>query len=204
MRSPFASEATAFRFVVLTVAAFSIVLAAELLGGHRAAVPVWVAVSVATAAVYLHPRRRNRLRTAPAHVGPPGERRLIVVAQEPPPAQALEEIRDRADRVLVVSAATVPFLRRWTSDLDAAHEKARQRVETTVAELRNLNTPTQGLVGYDDTVQTLEDALRTFGGDEILLCPATDIHGDTLATRIHEQFALPVTRLSPTAAPPTG
>ena len=78
MRSPFRSESAAFHFLLLTVAAFAIVIAASL-GGTVAAIVAWAVVSAVAVALYA----RGWERTEPEivrHVGPPDERRVVVVA----------------------------------------------------------------------------------------------------------------------------
>jgi GABA permease len=196
MRNPFGSEAAAFRFLLLTLVALAAVALAAFLDGPRVAVPVWAAVSAAAVAVYVRRGRRRRLlATAPAHVGSAQERRLLVLAQEPLPQEFLEDIGARADRVLVVSAAVAPALRRWVSDVDDARERARRRVEATVSCLRSLNADAAGAVGDEDPLRAVEDALRTFGGDEIVVSTPPGPRGEAVVARIRERFALPVTHV---------
>lgn len=196
MRNPFRSEAAAFRFLLLTLAALSVLTAAAILGGARTAVLLSAAVTVVAIALSARRGKRRRLlRTAPAHHGPPHERRLLLLAQEPPPDGVLGEIRDRADRVMVVSATAAAPLRRWASDVDGASEQARRRVEETVSRLRSLNVEAAGTVGDCDPLQAIEDALRTFGGDEIVVSTSGRAHDAAVAARIRARFALPVTHL---------
>lgn len=193
MRNPFGSEAAAFRFLLLSLAALGAVTAAALLGGAR---PALLALAVVSTAAVVHSgrgRRRRLLRTAPAHAGPPHERRLLVLAQAPLPDDLAEGIRARADRVLVVSAPDAPPIRRWASDIDGARSEAGRRVDATVARLRSPHAVVEGAVGDDDPVQTIEDALRTFGGDEILVSAPAGARGEAVTARIRERFALPVT-----------
>ena len=83
MRHPFRSEADAYYFVIATAAAFAAIAAAAILGGAWAGVPVWAALTTATAVFYLRRTRpRRMLKTAPGHVGGPDERRVLVVANE--------------------------------------------------------------------------------------------------------------------------
>ena len=125
MRNPFASEPAAFRFLFVTLAALAAVTAAALLAGAWPAVLVTAVVCAVVLVSYARRRRRRLLRTAPAHVGPLQERRLLVLAQGPLPEEAFGDIMGRADRVLVVSAAAPPALRRWASDSIARERRRR-------------------------------------------------------------------------------
>jgi len=196
VRNPFRSEAAAFRFLLLAAAALAALVAVGAVAGTDT-VAVAATLLAATAVVFhaLRGRRVRDLPTAPAHVGPPNERRLLVLAQEPVSDALLPELRDAADRVLVVSAPVVQPLQRWASDHDDAREQARLRVDATVAGLRALDADASGVVGDHDPVQALEDALRTFGGDAIAVSAPPGRAGARLVTRIRERYALPVTRL---------
>lgn len=196
MGNPFRSEAAAFRFLLLTVVALAAVAVAAVAGGTRPAVVVWAVASAAMAAVYLRRAAPARaLRTAPAHVGPPGERRLLLLATERLRDDSLEEIGRRAERVLVVVPAATPPLRHWVSDVDAARDRAQARVTATVAGLRSLNVDASGAVGAEEPLLAIEDALRTFGGDEIVVAATSGTHGEELVASVRQQFALPVTHV---------
>lgn len=195
-RNPFRSEAEAFRFLLLTLVAFAVVGAAALAGGPVVAVPVWAAVSAAAVLVYVRRGRPARpLRTAPAHVGPPDERRVLVLAEGLLHEDSIAEIRRRADRVLVVSPVTASPVRRWVSDVDGARKEATLLVDATIEKLRAASIAADGTLGDEDPVRAIEDALRTFGGDEIVVAAPRDATGDTVVARVRERFALPVTHV---------
>jgi hypothetical protein len=195
LRNPFRSEAAAFRFVLVTAAAFAAVGVADAVGGVRAGVAAWAALS-ALALVWYARRSREPLplATAPAQLGAPDERRLVVLAEEELSAAAADTLRGRADRLLVVAPATAPRLRRWLSDVDGALADARARADATVARLANGSQPAS-LVGDGDPLRALEDALRTFGGDEVVVSTRRGRAGEELAARVAERFALPVTHV---------
>lgn len=192
MRNPFRSEAAAFRFLLLTLLAFAAIALTATAAGRTAAIAVWALASVLAIIAYARRGRpARRLATAPAHRGAPQERRLLLVAEEPPAAPALEALARRADRVLVVSPAVTSRLRRWLSDSDDARAHARARADAAVAQLRAANIDASGIVADDDPIRAVEDALRTFGGDEIAV--ATD--DDAVVASLREHYALPVTHL---------
>lgn len=195
MRNPFRSEAAAFRFLLLAAAALAALTAVGAVAGTDTVAAAALLIATVVGFYALRGRRGRNLATAPAHVGPPNERRLLVLAQEPVSDALLPELRDAADRVLVVSAPLARPLQRWASDNDDAREQARRRVDATVAGLRALDVDASGVVGDHDPVQALEDALRTFGGDAIAVSAPPGRAGARLVTRIRERYALPVTRL---------
>lgn len=195
MRNPFRSEAAAFRFLLLAAAALAALTAVGAVAGTDAVAAAALLIATVVGFYALRGRRGRDLPTAPAHVGPPNERRLLVLAQEPVSDALLPELRDAADRVLVVSAPLARPLQRWASDNGDAREQARRRVDATVASLRALDVDASGVVGDHDPVQALEDALRTFGGDAIAVSAPPGRAGARLVTRIRERYALPVTRL---------
>jgi hypothetical protein len=194
--NPFRSEAGAFRVVLVTVGAFATVAFALVVGGVVAALSVWAFVSVVAVVLFAYRRKPPRtLRTAPAHVGAPDEHRVIVLAQAPPPVDSLVEIGRAADRVVVVSATSASRLHHWTSDIDAAREQAGRCVAETVDLLRAAHIDAAGVVGDADPLRAIEDALREFGGDEIVVATGRGPGDAAIAGRVRRRFALPVTHV---------
>ncbi|HVC88217.1 MAG TPA: hypothetical protein VNC40_12445 [Gaiellaceae bacterium] len=191
------SEAGAFGFLLLTVVAFAAVAVAGLAGGSADALWVGALLSSVVIVVAITRHRPGRaLRTAPAHLGEAGEHQILVLAQETPSEESLNEVGSRADRVVVVSAASPPFLRRWTSDIDDARARAGSRVDETVRRLRAANVDATGAIGDDDPVRAVEDALREFGGDEIVVATGGSSQDAGVAARVRARFALPVTHVT--------
>lgn len=205
MRNPFRSEAEAYRFLFLTIAACTVVVLASLLGGAWAGVPVWLVVTAAAAFFYLRQGRAGRLlRTAPAHVGAEDERRILVVADETVTGERLSREIERAalghrERVLIVCPALVSPLRRWTSDVDHARAQAQCRLDESLTQLRNARIEAEGEVGDADPLRAIEDALRTFGADEIIICTHPEAGSNRLERGVvpaaRERFALPITHV---------
>ena len=202
MRSPFHSETEAFRFLLVTVAAFAVIALASLLGGARVGVPVWIIATVVAAFLYMRSGRGRRpIRTAPAHVGGPDEWRILVLANESLASAGLTEEIERAAagrraRVLIVCPAHTSAVRHWASDVDGGRARAESRLDESLSLLREAGIDAQGEIGDDDPLQAIEDALRTFGADEIVVAT----HHDESATwlernvveRARERFALPI------------
>jgi hypothetical protein len=206
MRNPLRSEAEAFRFLVLTLGAFAAIVVATLAGGAWAGVPVFVVVALA--AIFLYFRRgepqapRRSVPVSPA--GAEGERRILVVANETVGGERLlEEIRKRSEsvseHVLVVCPALNSPLRHWASDDDAARVQAQERLDRSLARLREAGVEAEGEVGDSDPLQAIEDALRTFGADEIIISTHPEGRSNWLERGIvsaaRERFALPITHV---------
>ena len=202
MRSPFHSETEAFRFLLLTVVAFAVIALASLVGGPWVGVPVWIAATVVAAFLYLRPRRGRRLiRTAPARSGGPDEWWILVLANETLASAGLTLEIERAAagrraRVLVVCPALTSAVRHWASDVDGGRARAQRRLDESLSLLRDAGIDAQGEIGDDDPLQAIEDALRTFGADEIVVATHPEESAAWLerhvVERARERFALPI------------
>ncbi len=205
MRHPFRSEPEAFNFLLLTVVAFAIVAAAGLLGGWWVGLPVWILVTLGAVFIYL----RAASSEPPERIEPvshiQGERRILVVAEDTIGTDALtEEIHRRSEgvveHVLVVEPAGASRLHHWVSDEDGARTEARARVDESLARLRAAGINAEGAVGDDDPLQAIEDALRTFGADEIVISTQPDGRSRWLEQRVvevaRERFSPPVTHVA--------
>jgi hypothetical protein len=192
VRSPFRSEARAFWFVPAIAAAAVLVGVTDAFAPTALTVAEALVVVAALASFYLFVGRPPaRLPAAPPHVGPATERRLLLVVDDPPDEASLAALRGRADRVLVLSPAATSALHHWTSDVDRAREHASERVEAAVARLRDLQIEAAGVVGDDDTFAAIDDALRTFGGDEIAVASGDD----RVLASLRARYAIPVAPL---------
>jgi hypothetical protein len=143
-------------------------------------------------------------KTAPRRRGAPGEKRILVIANETVGGQALrEQIRQRSEgykaHVLVVTPALNSPIRHFTSDVDAAREQARERQEASLARLRSAGIEARGEVGDEDPLQAIEDALRTFGADEVIISTHPEGRSHWLergvVTGARERFEVPITHV---------
>ena len=98
--------------------------------------------------------------------------------------------------MLVVCPALTSAVRHWASDVDGGRARAQRRLDESLSLLRDAGIDAQGEIGDDDPLQAIEDALRTFGADEIVVAT----HPEESATwlerhvveRARERFALPI------------
>jgi hypothetical protein len=203
-RNPFRSEAEAFKLVFVTLAAFGVIVAASLLVGWWLALIVFIVVAVAALWWYLRPLPEDAIPQAPRRVGGPGERRILVVANETVVGEALfEAIRKAAEgyraHVFVVAPALNTKMRHWASDEDPARAKAQRRLDESMERLAATGLDVRGQIGDSDPLQAIEDALRTFGPDEIILSTHPEGRSNWLERGVvdaaRQRFAVPITHV---------
>jgi hypothetical protein len=141
--------------------------------------------------------RTPQLRSA--HVA--GERHILVVANETVGGATLQRMieersRDMRAEVLVCTPALNSRLRYWASDEDGARAAAQERLETSLGRLHALGIDASGEVGDGDPLQAMEDALRTFGADEIIISTHPEGRSHWLERGVVEharaRFAVPI------------
>lgn len=204
MRNPLRSEAEAFRFLIAVIVCALVIVGASW-------VDTWLGVAAAVIAAAglvwwlkqepvpgaADPPQRLAVET------PPGEHRVLVVANETLAGSALRETLDRVVRpsseVLVVAPALTSPLKHWVSDVDGARAAAESRLQTSVARLGSSGLSVRGEIGDQDPMLAIEDALRTFGADEIVISthPAgrSNWLEQDLIARARSRFALPITHV---------
>lgn len=207
MRNPLRSEVEAFHFLLLTVAAFAAITLASLLGGAWAGVPTFATLTGAAVVFYFGRGPAARpVRTAPAHVGAADERRILVIANETLAATQLAEEIKRVSagyrgQVHVVCPAHTSPVRHWASDLDGGRAQAERRLDATLNRLHEVGIEAEGEVGDEDPLHAIEDALRTFGADEIIISTHPDGLEHDVVARVRERLALPITHVVIDAEP---
>jgi hypothetical protein len=110
-----------------------------------------------------------------------------------------ERSRDVRAEVLVVTPALNSPLRHWTSDEDNARAAAQTRLDASLERLRSLGIDASGEVGDGDPLQAMEDAMRTFGADEIILSTHPEGRSHWLergvVEKARERFPVPITHV---------
>jgi hypothetical protein len=102
---------------------------------------------------------------------------------------------DDAEVHVIAPASKISRLDRLANDEDAAREEAADRAEATAEAVPGENV--EAHVGDVDPIRAIEDALRMFAADEVLVFTASDneatwLEGD-LGRRVKERISLPVT-----------
>jgi len=203
LKNPFRTEADAFRFVWLTIGYFALIVIGSLIN-------VWLGIAVfvvvSLVALWWFFRREERqppVPQAPA-ASPAGEHRILVAANETVGGpELLSEIRERSEGrravVLVVCPALNSPLKHWVSDEDAARSAAKRRLDTSLESMRSAGLDARGEIGDGDPLQAIEDALRTFRPDELIISTHPEGRSHWLERGVvegaRERFALPVTHV---------
>ena len=203
-KNPLRSEADAFQFLLGAVVYFAAIAIAGVINTW-AGLAVFILLSGGVLWWWYRSRRVEVPRqTASTHRGGPGERRILVIANETvgggPLRKQIEERSSGYDTaVLVVSPALNSPIRHWASDEDPAREEARQRLEASLRRLRENGIEASGEVGDADPLQAIEDAVRTFGPDEIIISTHPEGRSHWLERGVvsgaRERFAVPITHV---------
>jgi hypothetical protein len=175
MHNPLRNETEVFGAVVTIGAGAAIVVALTLIaGGTAGAILFFVLVAAGTFVLW---RRAQGGEEREAEVGstPKDVHRVLVVANQTVGGRALmDEIArhckgKHAEVLVVTPALTASQLQHWTSDVDEALAAAKERLEASVAAIRGLGLDARGVVGDQDPNVALEDGLREFGADEVII-----------------------------------
>ncbi len=173
MESPFRSEEAAFRFLLITIGAFALIVLASWIAPALGLL-TFLALAAAGIAAYFRQRGPARGQEHVEHLGDIGQRRVLVVANETVEGEellsAISTIAlDRKTRFHVVCPALNSRLKTFTSDEDPAREAAQLRLDDTLARLSSVGIDAHGEVGDGDPLVAVDDAVRTFGPDEIVI-----------------------------------
>lgn len=173
MESPFRSEAAAFRFLLITIGAFALIVLASW-ASTALGFLTFLGLSAAAIAVYLRQRGPAPEPTRVEQRGRPDERRVLVVANETVGGEELLSTistlaLSQKTEFRVVCPALNTRLKTYTSDEDPAREAAQQRLDETLARLSSVGIEASGEVGDGDPLLAVDDAVRTFGPNEIVI-----------------------------------
>ncbi|MGH2934506.1 MAG: hypothetical protein ACRDL2_08335 [Gaiellaceae bacterium] len=184
MRNPLRSEAEAFRFLIVAIVAALVIVGA-------AYVNTWLGVAAAVLAVagiawwLMQEPVPGAADPAPrlASGTPPGGHRVLLVA--PPGLESVRLLRDGVTEVVVVVPALASTVESLTGSVDDRRADAGRTAERLARQLPNA----RGHVGADDPGLAVDDALREFGADEIVV--AGD---DELVEQVRSRVTIPVSR----------
>lgn len=203
LNNPFRSEAGAFRFLLAVIGFCVLIVIGSLIN-------VWVGLAVFIVEsgligwwiFFRGTKEPPVMQAPPAH--PAGERRILVVANETVGGHALiAEIRSRSHgartKLFVVCPALNTPVKHWTNEEDEARAAAQGRLDRSLEAIRQVGLEATGEIGDDDPLQAIEDALRTFAPDELIISTHPEGRSNWLERDVighaRERFALPVTHV---------
>jgi hypothetical protein len=166
-RNPFRSEGEMFKLLGVVFGAAIVIVVG-------AAITTWLGVAFAIVAVagvvwwLMQEPTPGAADPAPRleSATPDGMHRVLVVA---PPGASSVSVPDEATDVVVVVPALVSTTEAITGAVDDKRAAAEQTALSLTRTLSRDGRNVRGEVGADDPVQAVEDALRTFGADEVVV-----------------------------------
>jgi len=180
MRMPIRSESDAFRLTLAGAALLAVSLVVGWLTKPWVGVAVFVIALAAAAGAYVRVARADRravLREAAhephAHGPAPGTRHVLVIANETLSGAELRgQILD-GDRgpveVDVLAPVLTSRMHLGVTDIDREIIEARARLDRSLAWARQQGIAVRGEVGDPSALTAIEDELRDFGADEVIV-----------------------------------
>jgi hypothetical protein len=204
--NPLRSEDDAFRFTLIVAVLVAPVALAAIVVSSTAAIVVGIGVVVGLiVGLFLLKRDEpsEKLLLGRQRSGD-GRRRILVVSNETLRGEALRaeiahRARARESEVRVVCPALNTKIKYWVSDEDQARQQAQERLDAVIAQLARDGIPAQGDIGDSDPLQAIEDALRLFPADEVIV--STHPYGRSnwleqdIVGRARERFPIPITHV---------
>ncbi len=176
MHNPFRSEDDVFRAVIVIAVGAAAIIALTLIAGQTAGALLLLVLVLA--GLYVLWRRAQGELPHKAEVTASGDDvyRVLVVANETVGGRALlDEIEDRclgkrSEILVVVPALTASQLEHWASDVDGAIADAQRRLDASLKAMAGAGLDARGHVGdHHEPNASIEDALREFSADEIII-----------------------------------
>ena len=173
----------------------SIVAAMALAGLVGAGAGMAVGALAATGLVVFASRAHPNLRIEVARHEDSQHRVLVLATAEATAASAerIAELAGRPKDVRLVVPVASHRLDRWLSAEDDARRDAQGTLARSAGALVAAGLPVSGSVGDHDPAQALEDELRNFPADEVILLIAD---GKDPLAKIETRLSLPLRRIS--------
>jgi hypothetical protein len=204
MINPLRSEEDAFRFTLIVVALLAPVVIVALFSTTAALALAGGILVGLLVGLFVLKRKEPQAKAALRPRADDGMHRILVVANQTLSGRALRaEISghshgSRTD-LRVVCPALNSKIKHWTNEEDEARASAQQRLERLLDGLRAEGFEVQGDIGDDDPVQAMEDALRLYPADEVIISTHPPGRSNWLehdvVHRAQQRFDLPVTHV---------
>lgn len=204
MRKLTSLQLPAWSLPLIAIAICVPAVAAFAIGGPGAGMAAGALLGAAILVIAARARFDEEIEVA---ASPGGERGgVLVVATVPVEGDAaVDAIRDAlgaaddpVSEVLVLAPALNTKLSHWASDLGRARVEAQERLAVSVAELAKAGVAGRGVVGDSDSVQAVEDTLRSFAAREIVF--VTDGRSPRLVAEVRRRLDRPVVSVTPAAS----
>lgn len=181
---------------LIAVICASIVASMALAGLVGAGLGMAVGAVAATGLVVFASRSKPDRKLEVAAAGDDGHRVLVVATAEATAesAQRIAELAGKTIDVRLLVPVPSHRLDRWMSAEDDARRDAEGLLARSAGALVAAGLPVSGSVGDHDPAQALEDELRDFPADEVVLLIA---NGKDPLAKIETRLSLPLRRVSP-------
>jgi nucleotide-binding universal stress UspA family protein len=180
--------------LIIAAIGIAIVAAMALAGTFGAGLGMAVGALAATSLVMFAARSKPQPRLEVASSDDAGHRVLVVAVAEATPesAQRIADISGSPSDVRLVVPVPSHRLDRWLSAEDDARHQAEALLARSAGTLVAAGLPVSGSIGDADPAQALEDELRGYAADEVVLLTAGD--KDPLG-KVEARIGLPLRRV---------
>lgn len=181
--------------LIIAAIGIAIVAAMALTGTFGAGLGMAVGALAATSLVVFAARSKPQPRLEVASSEDAGHRVLVVAVAEATPesAQRIADISGSPSDVRLVVPVPSHRLDRWLSAEDDARHQAEALLARSAGTLVAAGLPVSGSIGDADPAQALEDELRGYAADEVVLLTAGD--KDPLG-KVEARIGLPLRRVT--------
>jgi GABA permease len=205
--NPLRSEQEAFRFTLIVAVLVAPIVLAAVIWDSSVALGVAGGLAIGLLFAFLirrEDRKPERVHLRRRDTGDGSVRRILVVANETLAGAALRnEIERHCEgkqaEIRVVTPALNTRLKTWASDEDGAREAATERLQRILSTLEHSGYDAEGEIGDGDPVQAMEDELRKFPADEVIISTHPLGRSNWLERgvieRARERFEIPVTHV---------
>jgi hypothetical protein len=181
--------------LIIAAIGVPVVAAMALAGTFGAGLGMAVGALAATSVVVFAARSKPQPKLEVASGDAGGHRVLVLAVTEATPAaaQRIADITGSPSDVRLLVPVPSHRLDRWLSAEDEARHEAEARLARSAGVLVAAGLPVSGSVGDADPAQALEDELRGYAADEVVLLSEGD--KDPLG-KVESRLGLPLRRVS--------
>jgi hypothetical protein len=181
--------------LIIAAIGVPVVAAMALAGTFGAGLGMAVGALAATSVVVFAARSKPQPKLEVASGDAAGHRVLVLAVAEATPAaaQRIADITGSPSDVRLLVPVPSHRLDRWLSAEDEARHEAEARLARSAGVLVAAGLPVSGSVGDADPAQALEDELRGYAADEVVLLSEGD--KDPLG-KVESRLSLPLRRVT--------